>query len=342
MIWMRADGNSEIGIGHIMRCVSIADEIKQMGEEVCFVLADECASGLLQQKGYRYIVLHTAYDCMESEIDVLKQLIEQHKPDLLLVDSYSVTKRYFEELNDIVKTAYMDDLGNDSYSVKLLINYNVYATDEMYSRAKDCVERFILGAKYAPLRKEFRAVECEVAKDVRNVFISTGGSDKYNLAGMMLDFFMQDKELKMLNYHVICGNFNAHEKELEKKANKFVNINLYKNVSNMAEIMKKCDLAISAAGSTLYELASLSIPSIVFSFADNQKKATEAFGFYGAAVSIGHYEADDKDTFMNLMMNSIKTVCADYDRRLEIARNANCLVDGLGAGRIARAIVECK
>ena len=81
----------------------------------------------------------------------------------------------------------------------------------------------------------------------------------------------------MLNYHVICGNFNAHEKELEKKANKFVNINLYKNVSNMAEIMKKCDLAISAAGSTLYELASLSIPSIVFSFADNQKKATEAF-----------------------------------------------------------------
>lgn len=342
MIWMRADGNPEIGIGHIMRCVSIADEIKQMGEEVCFILADECASELLQQKGYRYIVLHTAYDCMESEIDVLKQLIEQHKPDLLVVDSYSVTKHYFEEINDIVKTAYMDDLGDNSYPVNILINYNVYATDEMYGQAKDCVGRFLLGAQYAPLREEFRTNGCAVAKDVRNVFISTGGSDKYNLAGMMLDFFMQDEELKMLNYHVICGNFNVHEKELEQKANKFTNINLYKNVSNIAEIMKRCDLAISAAGSTLYELAALSIPSIIFSFADNQKKPTEAFGFCGAAVSVGHYEADDKGAFMRSMMKTIKKVCADYDERQEMAHNANRLVDGLGAGRIARAIVECK
>ena len=338
MIWMRADGNPEIGIGHIMRCVSIADEIKQMGEEVCFILADECASELLQQKGYRYIVLHTAYDCMESEIDVLKQLIEQHKPDLLVVDSYSVTKHYFEEINDIVKTAYMDDLGDNSYPVNILINYNVYATDEMYGQAKDCVGRFLLGAQYAPLRDEFRTNGCAVAKDVRNVFISTGGSDKYNLAGMMLDFFMQDEELKMLNYHVICGNFNVHE----QKANKFTNINLYKNVSNIAEIMKRCDLAISAAGSTLYELAALSIPSIIFSFADNQKKPTEAFGFCGAAVSVGHYEADDKGAFMRSMMKTIKKVCADYDERQEMAHNANRLVDGLGAGRIARAIVECK
>lgn len=342
MIWMRADGNSEIGIGHIMRCVSIADEIKQMGEEVCFILADGGASGLLQQKGHRYIVLHTAYDCMESEIEVLKQLIEQHKPDLLLVDSYSVTKRYFEELNDIVKTAYMDDLGDNSYPVNLLINYNVYATDEMYSQAKDCVECFLLGAKYAPLREEFQMGECEVAQTVRNIFISTGGSDKYNLAGMVLDFFMQDEELKMLNYHVICGNFNVHEKALEQKANRFANIHLYKNVSNMAEIMKKCDLAISAAGSTLYELAALGIPSVVFSFADNQKRPTEAFEIYGAAVSAGHYEADAQDSFMRSMMKSIKMVCADYDERFKMAHNANRLVDGLGASRIARAMVECK
>lgn len=342
MIWIRADGNPEIGIGHIMRCVSIADEIKQMGQEICFILADECASGLLQQKGYRYIVLHTAYDCMESEVDVLKQLIYQHKPDLLLVDSYNVTEQYFEEIKDAVKIAYMDDLGDNLYPVNLLINYNVYATDEMYSRAKDCVQRLLLGAKYAPLRDEFRTNRRAVAQDVRDVFISTGGSDKYNLAGMMLDFFMQDEELKMLNYHVICGNFNVHEKVLEQKVNNFANINLYKNVSNMAEIMKRCDLAISAAGSTLYELAALSIPSIVFSFADNQKKPTEAFEFYGAAVSVGHYEADDKDTFMRSLIKIIKKVCADYDGRQGMAHNANCLVDGLGASRIARAIVDCK
>jgi len=325
-----------------MRCISVAEEIKQMGQEVCFILADECALGLLQQRGYRYIVLHTAYDCMESEVDVLKQLIYQHKPNLLLVDSYSVTKQYFEEIKDMVKIAYMDDLGEVFYPVNLVINYNVYATKEMYSQAKDSVDCFLLGAKYAPLREQFRTRGRMVTQDVKNVFISTGGSDKYNLAGMMSDYFMQDEELKKLNYYIICGNFNVHEKELMQKTNEFANINVYKNVSDMAEIMKKCDLAISAAGSTLYELAALSIPSIVFSFADNQKKPMKAFEFCGAAISAGHYEADNKDEFMCSLMKLTKKVCADYDGRLKMARNANYLVDGLGARRIARAIVEYK
>lgn len=325
-----------------MRCVSIADEIKQMGEEVCFILADECASELLKQKGYRYIVLHTAYDCMEGEVDVLKRLLYHHKPDFLLVDSYNVTKQYFEEIKDMVKIAYMDDLGEAFYPVNLLINYNVYATKEMYNQGKDSVDCFLLGAKYAPLRDEFRTSGCTVAQVVKNVFISTGGSDKYNLAGMMSDYFMQDEELRKLNYHIICGNFNVHEKELIHKAKEFANVNVYKNVSDIAGIMKKCDLAISAAGSTLYELAALSIPSIVFSFADNQKKPSKAFAVCGAAISVGHYETDNKDEFMCSMVKLIKKACADYEGRVEMAHNANCLVDGFGARRIALAIAEYK
>lgn len=338
MIWIRVDGNHEIGMGHIMRCLSVAEAMQQLGQDVCFVVADECAAELLKQKQQRYFVLHTEYNQMESEIEILKQLIFSNKPDVLVVDSYSVTSQYFEQIKDLVKLVYIDDLGDVSYPVELLINYNVYASEEMYSRGKYHIGKILLGARYVPLRNEFRTKGKTVEREVNDVFVSTGGSDKYNMAGIMLDFFMQDETLKKLNYHVICGNFNVHEAELRQKAEKHPSIYIHKNVSNMADIMKSCDLAIAAAGSTLYELAALSIPSIVFSFADNQKQATKAFQTGGAAISVGHYEVEHKNEFMSLLVKNVKELREDYKQRLELAHNANALVDGQGAIRIAQAI----
>lgn len=332
------DGNQEIGMGHVMRCMSVAEEMQQLGQDVCFVVADECATELLEQKQQQYIVLHTEYNQMETEIEILKQLICCNKPDVLVVDSYSVTSQYFERIKDFVKLVYIDDLGDVAYSVELLINYNIYASEEMYNRGKSCIKKYLLGARYVPLRNEFRIKGKMIEKDAKKVFISTGGSDKYNITGIMLDYFMQDEMLKRMNYHVICGNFNVYDAELRQKAEEYPNIYIHKNVSNMADIMKNCDLAISAAGSTLYELAALSIPSIVFSFADNQKQATKTFELCGAAISVGHYEVEHKNEFMSLLVKKVKGLCDDYNQRSKLAHNANVLVDGQGATRIAQAI----
>lgn len=340
MIWIRADANCEIGIGHIMRCISIAEEIQRIGKEVCFVLADASASELLDEKKLQYFVLNTKYDCMEEELEILEKLVYEHKPDLLLIDSYSVTRQYLEQVRMLVKTAYMDDLGESIYPVDLLINYNIYATKEMYEQNADCVERFLLGAQYAPLRSEFQVKNVVVGREVKNVFISTGGSDKYNLTGIMLDYMLRDEKLKWLNYHVICGRFNVHEKELEQKAENYANIHVYKNVKDMADIMKKCDLAVSAAGSTLYELAALSIPSIIFSFANNQKKAVLAFAEKGAMVSLGHYDYTYEKEFMNEITIVLKELCEDYNKRFDLAYNARRLIDGRGAKRIASVLIE--
>lgn len=341
MIWIRADGNSEIGIGHVMRCLTVAEELQALGREVCFVLADKNMVGILQDRGLDCLVLHTDYTCMESELDILSDLVRKHCPELMLIDSYYVTEEYFRQVSRLVKTAYMDDMGICSDFVELLINYNIYASREMYKVKEGSEVRFLLGSAYAPLRKEFRNNENVKPKTVKNVFISTGGSDKYNLAGTILECVLKDEKLKEFTYHVICGKMNIHAEALKKLEEQCSNVCIHQNVTNMAEIMQKCELAISAAGSTMYELAALSIPIITFSFAENQKTAVKTFESKNAAVSVGDYTDSDKKDFQMRITDAIKDLCKDGKKRSEMAANAHRMVDGRGAIRIAQALTEC-
>ena len=91
MIFIRTDMNEKIATGHVMRCLSIADALKEQGKEVHFLLADEQAQNLIQSRGYESIVLHTVWNDMDSEIPVLLAAIDRYKITRILIDSYQVT-----------------------------------------------------------------------------------------------------------------------------------------------------------------------------------------------------------------------------------------------------------
>ena len=94
--------NAQIAMGHIMRCLSIADALHGLGEPVRFILADEQAVSLLKQRGYDAIVLHTKWNHMEEELPVLSQVIQNEHIEKMLIDSYQVTQRYLTELSKLV------------------------------------------------------------------------------------------------------------------------------------------------------------------------------------------------------------------------------------------------
>lgn len=102
MIWIRADANREIGSGHIMRCLSVATELKKRGEQVIFVTADEAAAELLSQRGQAFYALHTDYRDMEAELSILLPRLTQEKPGVVLVDSYFATDSYLTQLSNVV------------------------------------------------------------------------------------------------------------------------------------------------------------------------------------------------------------------------------------------------
>lgn len=372
MVVIRADANSKIGMGHVMRCLSVADALLKRGEEVLFVTADDTPVPLLTKKGVPYRVLHTDYADMEAELpgllcilqeltqraelpeEVLSRMSSQRKDIAILVDSYYVTEKYLAALKKRITTIYMDDIYAFSYPVDMLINYNIYGEEMGYEKdAAFADTKLLLGANYVPLREEFSAgagyvqSRKELSLGAANVtpaeeggiLITTGGSDSFNLAGQLLMEAMKYDALKEKEYHVVSGSLNPHIGELQALAKKHENIHIHCNVTNMAELMAESEVALSAGGSTLYELCAVGVPVIAFSFAENQEHLVQTFVKRDIAQYGGNYRTDGNKMIQNTIAG-LETLLEDKNLRTEYRKKARTLVDGKGADRIAEAIIS--
>lgn len=384
MVVIRADANSKIGMGHVMRCLSVVDALVKRGEEVLFVTAADTPVPLLTKKGVPYRVLHTDYADMEAELPellaVLRELtLRAESPEMvlpqmpsqrvesseealpqrntaILVDSYYVTEKYLAALKKRITTIYMDDIYAFSYPVDMLINYNIYGEEMGYEKdAAFADTKLLLGTEYVPLREEFSAGAGYVqsrkvlslgAANVTpaadgGILITTGGSDSFNLAGQLLMEAMKYDALKEKEYHVVSGSLNLHIGELQALAQKHENIHIHCNVTNMAELMAESEIALSAGGSTLYELCAMGVPVIAFSFAENQERLVQTFVKRGIAQYGGNYRTDGNKMIQNTIAG-LETLLEDENLRTEYRKKARTLVDGKGADRIAEAIQALK
>ncbi len=367
MVVIRADANSKIGMGHVMRCLSVVDALLKRGEEVLFVTADDTPVPLLTKKCIPYRVLHTDYADMEAELPELWEVLRElpqgaESPDAtlaqkntsILVDSYYVTEKYLAALKKRITTIYMDDIYAFSYPVDMLINYNIYGEEMGYEKdAAFADTKLLLGANYVPLREEFSAgagyVQSRKALSLGaanvtpaeegGILITTGGSDSFNLAGQLLMEAMKYDALKEKEYHVVSGSLNPHIGELQALAQKHENIHIHCNVTNMAELMAESEVALSAGGSTLYELCAVGVPVIAFSFAENQERLVQTFVKRGIAQYGGNYRTDGNKMIQNTIAG-LETLLEDKNLRTEYRKKARTLVDGRGAERIAEALLS--
>ena len=346
MIGIRADGNNKIGLGHIMRCATIGKAFRKLGEEVVFITADDNCLALLTGMGFKVIILDSAYDDMEGELQILIPLLREQNIERLLIDGYHVTSAYLERLREAVITVYMDDVNAFDYPVDILINYNVFATDEQYSYAARIPEdsamretKVLTGAFYAPVREEFLQCRKGAAEEVKDIFLSLGGSDAFNLS---VKIILALREKGGWNIHVVCGPFNVHRDELKALEDTDSAVCVYENVKEMWELMERCDLAISAAGSTMYELSVMGMPTVTFSFVENQRRIAEGFDKKGAGICVGHYTKETEESFLSKLTECVNALAKDFSTRNKISERACELVDGNGAGRIAETVLEYK
>ena len=362
MILFRADANQNIGLGHIMRCLSIADAMSAISnstilprgkQDIKFVLADDQTSDLIKDRGYEPIILHTDYRVMDSEIEKWTELEDSIDADLLIVDSYFVTEHYLSWLREEVgRVCYLDDVLSFPYPTDILINYNAYANEsdyqELYERCEQKPE-FILGVKYAPLRSSFIGVERrEQREEVKDVLLSTGGSDELHIALSFVKYLC-DQQPDGRTYHILLGAMNQDKPVIREMAEKMDNIILHENVADMKSLICSMDLIISAAGSTLYEICACGVPLITFSTADNQVPGAEAFENLGLAVNIG----DLRDpTSINpsavisgtLSSDAVERIMEavedlDEDTRISMVHHQRETIDGMGAKRLSERLI---
>ena len=334
MIFIRADANERIGTGHVMRCTAIADALKQCGQQVCFLIADDRGSRLLEDRNQEYLVLHTDYAFMEEELPRLRQILGEKKPDFFLADSYSATPEYLREVRKYVPVGLLDDKVLTGYPVDVLINYNIFAAASLYGTAGETRTRYLLGPEYIPLRREFTGVDYTVRERAERVLITTGGSDKYNLGAELLKRALAGTDTADLQYTVVSGAYNTHFGELQELARRHKNVQVCSNVGDMSRLMRDSDLAVSAGGSTMYELSAVGVPVICFSFVDNQERIVRGFAEKGLVCFGGDYLAQG-ESMLDEIVYHIGKLAADFDLRKNCSQKLRNLVDGQGALRIA-------
>lgn len=334
-VFIRTDGNADIGTGHVMRCLSIAEQLRKYGAEVTFVTADDAVKSLIETKGFTIHILYSVWNNMESEIADFCKLITSNQVDCVLVDSYYVTKKYLHELKIRVDTYYLDDLNKMIYPVNTLINYNVYAEDIGYKSSD--YDLLLLGPRYAPLREEFEGVPLRRFKGVQKILITSGGTDEYNIVGNILNTMIQRADFSHIEFYCVLGKFNRNVDELNKCFEDVLNIHFFNNISNISDYMKECDIAITAGGTTCYELCACGLPSIMYTLADNQFGVADSFSQKGIIPWVG----DIRQNMRKCIDNIIEEINVLYDEKCweQRSRAMQELIDGQGAKRLAARIL---
>lgn len=337
MIGFRVDANEKIATGHLMRCIAIAAECRRRGEECLFLMAEEKEASRLKDKKIPYRVLHTQWDDMESEIPAMKKVVKQEKLDWLVVDSYQVTACYLASLNRCVPVLYIDDMAEEKYQVSALLHYGLCPDLTAYrERYRNADTEILAGVEFIPLREEFLPEESRQERE-KSILITTGGTDPYDMTGKILLCCLEQEAFLGYQFHVIVGSMNQNEESLQNLALQHSRIQLHKNVLNMSEYMRRCEVAVSAGGTTLFELCACGIPTVCFSFADNQLEGTREMGKRNVMQYAGdarQAEADKK------VVEQLLFFVQNREAREEYADRMTRLVDGCGTSRIAALLMR--
>lgn len=335
MILFRADGNPQIGSGHVMRCLSLADAFQESGRDSLFVTASGHLQSLIEGRGYMCHVLHTEYDHLEQELDVFLPFLKDKQLELLVLDSYFVTPSYMRALKQEAPLVYIDDMNAFDYPADVVVNYNIYAEDMEYPPGK----KYLLGPKYAPLRREFQNIpEKEIRRDVRDILLLTGGTDLEHVVLTLLRYLQENPLPEGIMLHAVLGALNQDAAEIERAAKGFPNVKLYRNIANIGELMQTCDIAISAAGTTLYELCACGVPTVAYILADNQILPAKAFEKTGLMLCAGDVRADAG--FAGKIFSKVDMLVHDMDLRRRMAQKMQHMVDSDGAKNVVRMVCQ--
>lgn len=365
MITIRADGSAAIGMGHLMRCLTIAEALlKQLhtAEEIRFLCVEEASVEVVRRAGFAAITLGTDAGDLEGELPRLTELFSGTKGQIFLVDSYAVTDAYLSALGRYGTVYLLDDLAEHAYPVDGVINYNLFADRAVYERLyAGRATRLYLGADYVPVREQFvqgderpahrgerpsqgarwpgMDREPKAAADL-HLLLTTGGGDRDNIALDILRKLLEETLLDLpIHYHIVVGRLNPNLASLQEYARTHSNLSLHCDVQDMAALMRSCDLAVTAGGTTIYELATLGVPFVCFSYARNQEALTSWLGERNPGCYAGAWHLDRAATLERIGA-SVRTLCLDAKARGQVSAWEQMLIDGRGAMRIADLLLE--
>ncbi|MGH9516579.1 MAG: UDP-2,4-diacetamido-2,4,6-trideoxy-beta-L-altropyranose hydrolase [Terriglobales bacterium] len=338
-ILIRADASPEIGTGHIMRCLALAQAWQDAGGEATFLMAQSTPSieARLAAENCKVIPV-SALSGGNEDADLTNKSASRTEAEWLIVDGYAFGTRYQEQLrNHERKLLCVDDAGKcDHYVADIVLNQNLTASEKDYPHCRPGTQ-LLLGPSFCLLRREFgpwRKWRRKSSGMGHNVLVTLGGSTPVDVGVHVMESLGRAK-IEGLRAIFVVGGSSMGVAALEACSAKLPEyISLRRDVSNMAELMGWADLAISAAGSTCWELCLLGLPSILLDVADNQIPIAIELERRGCALYLGNGNCVSQHD----MANSVENLLASQETRQSMSRHSRQLVDGLGAVRAVSAM----
>ncbi len=355
-IAIRVDASSNIGSGHVMRCLVLADALAANGHHLTFVcraLPGDLSS-LIRDRGHRVTVLETKKsradndgktystwlpvdqrEDAEQTFDALSAL----RPDWIVVDHYALGLTWETMLRPLCsRMMAIDDLADRPHKVEVLLDQNFGRYEKDYDGYLPTTTRRLIGPKFALLAPQFRELRSSGQGDrartkIGRLLITMGGVDKDNVTGDVLNVLKANAPSSLAHIDVVLGRNALNIENIRARLDGFgSSCQLHIDTTEMAELMAAADLAIGAGGSTSWERCCLFLPTLMVSLADNQDMAVHALSRAGAAVDLGRAPHAD---FAKNLAASLSAIEAS-DALAQISRAAGRICSGDGTERVIK------
>lgn len=339
---IRADASAKIGAGHLMRCLALAQHWqKERGEVIVAAIGlPENMMKRLESEGICYKLI-SAEPGTDKDLNQTIQIVKEVGAKHIVIDGYQFDAGYQSRIRDVgIRQLWIDDYAHaERYCADIVLNQNIYAKPSLYEGKYNRDVKLLMGLDYVLLRQEFLSHKGK-SKSVRdictNLLVTLGGSDEPNMTGMVIDALMM-LENEDLNVKVIAGPTNLHNESLirkcEQQKSRFA---LLSNIADMPQLLDWADLAISAAGSTCWEMMYMGLPSVLIEIAENQSPIAKGLDQAGVMKNLGWFSDLNTETIANAIHQLIK----NKSRREEMISRGYGLVDGNGRARVFESLVS--
>lgn len=364
-IAFRTDASLQIGTGHVMRCLTLADALSKRGAQCSFICRLHAGHllDLIAQRGHKALAMPAlpedaspnrngtahadwlgtdwATDAADTR-QVLANCLGDVPMDWLVVDHYALERRWEHAIRrGIRQIMVIDDLADRPHDCDLLLDQNLGRTAQDYCGLLTPNTVTLIGQQYALLRPEFAAfrhqslARREHNPQLKHMLITMGGVDKDNATWQVLDALQACSLPPDLRITVVMGSHAPWLGQVQARvAHMPWPTQVLVGVSNMAQLMADSDLAIGAAGGTAWERGCLGLPSLVLVLAENQRAGALALQNAGAAIALEtHRQITD-------LLGQWQSAQSTHEMLTKLSIAAAAVTDGKGCARAVDRMME--
>lgn len=357
-IAFRVDASREMGAGHVMRCLTLADALRERGKHSIFICRDHQGhlGEVIAERGFQLELLPLADrapraanldgyrawlgDTPDEDAAATIAALAGQRPLWIVVDHYALAFDWETAISaHCDHLMVIDDLADRAHRCDLLLDQTFGRSTAAYMPLVAASTRVFCGAQFALLRPAFAALRKQSlhrraeAGDVGQILVNLGGADSDNVTGAVLDGLERVPLPSHCRVKVVIGWQSPWEGYIRRKCEELsFDVDVLQGVANIAPLMAESDLAVGAAGSSTWERCCLGLPTVMIVVADNQQTIASELGAIGGVAVV------PRNRLREDLPASVSLLLVDAAARSAMSSRAASIVDGLGATRVVNAM----